>query len=126
MDIHFNTRSLNDAGHMKNMWKHMSRTAKKYEGVAFKCVILKELTVPYNENIQHCVFEFLHDGDDAYDKAVFDYAVNFAEKLLRLPGIHALTVVGGQQPEGGYIYPAIHILCDESSISFIELAYEQL
>lgn len=53
-------QKINDQRHLTNLWKHMARTAKKYDAIRddVDVEIFRELTEKYNNHMVHIVGEF--------------------------------------------------------------------
>ena len=64
-------QKINGQSHLTNLWKHMTRTAKKYDPIRedVDVEIFRELTEKYNNHMVHIVFDITNDD---YDEALHD------------------------------------------------------
>lgn len=122
---------INDQNHLKNLHKHITRTAKKYDAIRDKTFVYvaksMDETLIYNKNLVHVVVQAeSHDFDgvemtpavfyvrDRLERAI---CLFIAERLVRLHDeIKELTVVAGKQPDGSNIVPCVHIICEAENI----------
>lgn len=130
MNFHFRFDSspVNDKNHMKNLYKHMDRSAKKYDTVRSHVFvkILKQLNskTTYKDNTVHIVIEadYLDTKNHEMNQQNFKIREKIEQKVLIMLGnkllnffnhkITAMTVVSGAQPDGSYIAPCLHIICE--------------
>ena len=81
-------QKINDQRHLTNLWKHMARTAKKYDAIRddVDVEIFRELTEKYNNHMVHIVFDITENSGNE---------------------LYALTVTGGAHPEGYSMMPCM-------------------
>ena len=111
-------QKINGQSHLTNLWKHMTRTAKKYEPIRDDVDVFRELTEKYNNHMVHIVFDITSDD---YEEALHD-AKGYAKYITENSGneLYALTVTGGAQPEGYSMMPCIHIIYNKSYLLILE------
>ena len=113
-------QKINNQNHLTNLWKHMARTAKKYDPIRddVDVEIFRELTEKYNKHMVHIVFDI---GNDDYDEALY-YAKQLANYITDNSGkeLYALTVTVGAQPEGYSMMPCIHIIYNNRYLLILE------
>lgn len=130
MNFHFSFDSspVNDNNHMKNLYKHMDRSANKYDIIKSHVFvkILKQLNpkTTYKDNTVHIVIEadYLDAKNYEINQKNFKIREQIEQKVLIMLGndllhffddkITAMTVVSGAQPDGSYIAPCLHIMCE--------------
>lgn len=110
-------QKINGQSHLTNLWKHMARTAKKYDPIRedVDVEIFRELTEKYNNHMVHIVL------DITSDEALHD-AKGYAKYITENSGneLYALTVTGGAQHEGYSMMPCIHIIYNKSYLLVLE------
>lgn len=113
-------QKINNQNHLTNLWKHMARTAKKYDPIRddVDVEIFRKLTEKYNTHMVHIVFDITNAE---YDDALHD-AKKFAKYITDNSGkeLYALTVTGGAQPEGYSMMPCIHIIYNNRYLLILE------
>lgn len=122
---------INDQNHLKNLHKHITRTAKKYDAIRDKTFVYvaksMDETLIYNKNLVHVVVQAeSHDFDGiemtpaifyVRDKIERSVALFIAEYLVDIHDrIKEMTVVAGKQPDGSNIVPCVHIIYEAEVI----------
>ncbi len=124
----FDSSPVNDKNHMKNLYNHMYRSAKKYDTIRTHVFvkILKQLNskTTYKDNTVQIVIEadYLDAKNHEMNQQNFKIREQIEQKVLIMLGndllnffehkITAMTVVSGAQPEGSYIATCLHIMCE--------------
>lgn len=102
--MYLKTKPINDEAHLKNLYAHMDRSGERYDAVraSIQVEILKPLTEPYTNKMNHCVLKF--DNFSMANRIGNYILLNFGSPC------YAMTVVGGVYPDGSDMEPSIHIL----------------
>ena len=131
INIDIDASIINDANHLINLHKHITRTAKKYDRIksAIFVNILKpmDLDLKYNKNLVHVIIQVESHDFDKFDmtQEIFDKREMLEIEVCLFIGkvlvdghsdIKELTVVAGCQPDGSYIAPCIHIIYEVNDI----------